>query len=44
MMPCEPAFDVPKFKPFRLRYITINDWSIESTDLDGFVVTSEEVK
>jgi hypothetical protein len=32
------------FKPFRLRYITIDWWSIEITDLDGSVLTSEKVK
>jgi hypothetical protein len=44
MMTCEPTFDVPKFKPFRLRYISIDCWSIEITDLDESVLTSEEVK
>jgi hypothetical protein len=40
---CKPVFDVPKFKPFRLRYITIDDWSIEITDRNGSVLTSGEV-
>jgi hypothetical protein len=34
----------PAFKPFRLRYITIDCWSIEITDLNGFVFTSGEMK
>jgi hypothetical protein len=41
---CELAFIVPKFKPSRLRYVTIDGWSIEITDLDGSVLTSGEVK
>jgi hypothetical protein len=32
------------FKPFRLRYITIDCWSIEITDLNRSVFTSREVK
>jgi hypothetical protein len=32
------------FKPFRLRYVTIDCWSIEITDLNGFVLMSEKVK
>jgi hypothetical protein len=32
------------FKPFRLRYITIDCWSIEIADLNGSVLTSGEVK
>jgi hypothetical protein len=35
---------VPKFKPFRLRYVTVDCWSIEIIDLDGSVLTSREVK
>jgi hypothetical protein len=34
----------PKFKPFRLRYNTIDCESIEITDRDGSVLTSAEVK
>jgi hypothetical protein len=41
---CGPVFDVPKFKPFRPRYITVNRWSIEITDLDGSVLTPGEAK
>jgi hypothetical protein len=32
------------FKPFRLRYILIDCWSIERTELNGSVLTSGEVK
>jgi hypothetical protein len=32
------------FKPFRLRYITIDCWTIEITDPNGSVFTSGEVK
>jgi hypothetical protein len=32
------------FKSFRLRYITIDCWSMEITVLDGSVLTSGEVK
>jgi hypothetical protein len=32
------------FKPFRLRSITIDCWSIEITDLEGSVLTSGELK
>jgi hypothetical protein len=32
------------FKPFRLKYITIDCWSIEIMDLNGSVLTSGEVK
>jgi hypothetical protein len=32
------------FKLFRLRYITIDCWSIEIKDLHGSVLTSREVK
>jgi hypothetical protein len=32
------------FKPFKLRYITIDCWSIEIKDLNEFVLTSGEVK
>jgi hypothetical protein len=32
------------FNPFRLRHITIDCWSIETTDLNESVLTSGEVK
>jgi hypothetical protein len=32
------------FKPFRLRYVTVDCWSSKTTDLNGSVSTSGEVQ